>query len=334
MTDQRFKWGIIGPGRIAHQFAEGLKVIEDAALYAVASTTPGKAQDFAAQYRGAPHDGAKTYASYEALVNDPQVDAIYIATPHRFHIDNALLCLKAGKPVLCEKPLTVNAAETQQLIETARARKVFLMEALWTRYLPIYQPIREWLEAKAIGDLRLLVSNFGFNIPKGPEDRWLNPELAGGTLLDMGVYPIAVSQWIMGQNPKSFSAQAYLGSTGVDELTAAVLKYENGVISQFNSNFITDGVNDFMIYGSTGHIRIHGNYWGATEATLVTADQTVTVSQPFRGGGFEYQTEEAMRCIRAGLLESPGMSHADTLANMQLMDSIRTQIGLKYPFEK
>jgi predicted dehydrogenase len=329
MTNRKFNWGIIGPGRIAHQFAQGLRVIDDAALYAVASTHPERAQAFAAQY-----GGAKTYASYEALVNDPQVDAIYIATPHRFHIDNALLCLNAGKPVLCEKPLTVSAAETQQLIETARANKVFLMEALWTRYLPIYQPIREWLEAKVIGDLRLLVSNFGINIPKDPGERWLNPELAGGTLLDMGVYPIAVSQWIMKQTPQAFSAQAYLGSTGVDELTAALLKYENGVISQFNSNFITDGVNDFMIYGSIGHIRIHANFWAATEATLVTAEQSVTVSRPFRGGGFEYQTEEAMRCIRAGLLESPAMSHADTLANMQLMDSIRAAIGLKYPFER
>jgi predicted dehydrogenase len=281
MTSRRFNWGIIGPGRIAHQFAEGLQVIDDAALYAVASTNLERAQAFAAQY-----GGEKTFTSYEALVNDPQVDAIYIATPHRFHIDNALLCLKAGKPVLCEKPLTVNAAETQQLIETARAHKVFLMEALWTRYLPIYQPIRTWLDAQAIGDLRLLVSNFGFNIPKGPEDRWLNPELAGGTLLDMGVYPIAVSQWIMGQRPQSFSAQARLGSTGIDELTAVLLKYENGVISQFNSNFITDGVNDFYIYGSTGHIRIHANFWASTEATLVTPDRTETVSRPFRGGGF------------------------------------------------
>jgi len=153
-------------------------------------------------------------------------------------------------------------------------------------------------------------------------------------LLDMGVYPIAVSQWVMGQMPQAFSAQAYLGSTGVDELTTVLLKYENGVISQFNSNFITDGVNDFMIYGSTGHIRIHANYWAATQATLVTGEQALTVSKPLRGGGFEYQTAEAMRCIRAGLLESPGMSHAHTLANMQLMDSIRAEIGLSYPFEK
>jgi predicted dehydrogenase len=329
VANRRFNWGIIGPGRIAQQFAAGLKVIDDAALYAVASSSSERAQAFAAQ-----HGGEKTYTSYEALVNDPQVDAIYIATPHRFHIENALLCLKAGKPVLCEKPLTVNAAETQQLIETARAHKVFLMEALWTRYLPIYQPIREWLDAKAIGDLKLLVSTFGITVPTDQGDRWLNPELAGGTLLDMGVYPIAVSQWIMGQMPQSFSAQAYLGRTGVDELTAGLLKYENGVISQFHSSFITDGANDFVIYGSSGHIRIHAAYWAATQATLVTSDQTLTVSKPFRGGGFEYQIEEAMRCIRAGLLESPGMTHADTLANMQLMDNIRAEIGLRYPFEK
>ncbi len=329
MTNRRFNWGIIGPGRIAHQFANGLKVVEDAALYAVASSSLERAQAFAAQY-----GGEKTYTSYEVLVNDPQVDAIYIATPHRFHFDNALLCLQAGKPVLCEKPLTVNAAEARQLIEVSRANHVFLMEALWTRHLPIYQQVRLWLEAKAIGNLKLLVSTFGINVPTDQKDRWLNPELAGGTLLDMGVYPLAVSQWVMGQMPQSFSAQAYLGHTGVDELTAGLLKYENGVISQFNSNFLTDGVNDFLIYGTTGHIRIHANYWAATQATLVAGRQTETVSKPFRGSGFEYQIEEAMRCIRAGLLESPGMSQAHTLMNMELMDKIRAAIGLKYPFEK
>lgn len=329
MSHQIFNWGIIGPGRIAHQFADGLKVIPDAALYAVASTRLDRAQAFAAQ-----HGGEKIYTSYEALVADPQVDAIYIATPHRFHLENALLCLNAGKPVLCEKPFTVNAAEMQQLIDTARAKRVFLMEALWTRYLPIYGQVREWLDANPIGDLRLLVSTFGINVPKTEDDRWLSPELAGGTLLDMGVYPIAVSQWIMRQNPAAFNVQAQRAATGVDVLTAGLLQYDNGVISQFHTSFVHDGVNDFYIYGTSGQIRIHANYWGATQASLTANGQTTTVARPFRGGGFEYQTEEAMRCIRAGLLESPGMTHADTLANMQLMDQMRAVIGLKYPFEK
>jgi len=329
MAHKHFNWGILGPGRIAQQFGDALQAVEDAALYAVASSNLERAQAFAQQY-----NGEKTYDSYEALVNDPQVDAIYIATPHRFHFDNIRLCLTAGKPVLCEKPLTVNAVETKQLIELARVNNIFLMEALWTRYLPIYQQVRHWLDEGIIGDVKLLVSTFGINVSKEQTDRWLSPELAGGTLLDMGVYPIAVSQWIMGREPQSFSAQAYLGKTGVDELTAVLLKYDNGVISQFSSNFISDDANEFFIYGSQGHIRIHANYWAATEATLVANGQEETVSKPLRRNGFEYETEEAMRCIRAGLLESPGMSHAHTLANMELMDKIRAAIGLRYPFEK
>lgn len=329
MTEKRFKWGLLGPGRIAEQFAEGLKVLDDATLYAVASSSLERAAAFAGKY-----GGEKAYASYAELVNDPQVDAVYIATPHRFHFENVLLCLQAGKPVLCEKPLTVNAADTRQLIETARARKVFLMEAVWTRCLPIYAQIREWLDSGVLGEVKLLVSTFGFAVPKTPSDRWLNPELAGGTLLDMGIYPISVSQWVTGLEPESFSVQALLGSTGVDELTAVTLKYPNGVISQFNSNFLVQNENDFFIYGTQGQIRIHPAYWGASTATLSTEGQELTVTKPLTGGGFEFETAEAMRCLRAGLLESPRMTHAQTLANLELMDKIRAEIGLKYPFEK
>jgi predicted dehydrogenase len=329
MSGKKFNWGILGPGRIAHQFADGLKAIDNASLYAVASSNLERAKAFANEY-----GGAKTYNSYEALINDPQVDGIYIATPHRFHFKNIMQCLNVGKPVLCEKPLTVNAAEARQLVKTARENKVFLMEALWTRFLPIYDVVRQWLDDNTIGDISLMVGNFGFNAPKEKDDRWQNPELAGGTLLDMGIYPIAISQWVMRAQPKSFVAMAHLGKTGVDELTTVLLKYENDVISQFHSSFLSNHVNDFLIYGSKGHIRIHPNFWESTQASLVTNGQELTVSRPLRASGFEYQIEEAMRCIRAGLLESPGISHADILANMELMDSIRAEIGLKYPFEK
>ncbi|MCX6078743.1 MAG: Gfo/Idh/MocA family oxidoreductase [Chloroflexi bacterium] len=329
MAEKKFNWGLLGPGLIAQQFADDLKVVEGAALYAVASSSIERARAFALQ-----NGGEKSYDSYEALVNDPQVDGVYIATPHRFHFENTMLCLKAGKPVLCEKPLTVNAAEAKILIETAQAEKVFLMEALWTRFLPIFGQIREWLDERAIGDVHLLSSTFGFSIPKGKEQRWLNPELAGGTLLDMGVYPIATSQWVLGQMPESFGARAIVGETGVDELTSVVLKYPNEIISQFSTNFLSNNVNEFFIYGTKGTICIHANYWGASKATLSVDGRDLTVSKPPRGGGFEYQTEETMRCVRAGLLESPGMTHAQTLANMDLMDQIRAVIGVKYPFEK
>jgi dihydrodiol dehydrogenase / D-xylose 1-dehydrogenase (NADP) len=328
MANKRFNWGILGPGRIANQFAEGLKVIDEAVLYAVASTNLERARVFAEKYRG-----EKIYGSYEALVNDPKVDAVYIATPHRSHYENILLCLNAGKPVLCEKPLNVNAAETAELIKIAGEKKVFLMEALWSVYLPIYSQIRHWLDSGAIGEIKFLASTFGGNIPKDQGDRWLNPELAGGTLLDMGVYPIAISQWVMQQNPTSFSAKAFLGNTGVDELTAVLLQYENGVISQLSSNFFVDHANEFRIFGTKGHITIP-EPWSASQATLVTGERELTVKMPFHGGGFEFETEEAMNCIRQGLLESPQMPWSNTLANMQLMDSIRAEIGLKYPFEK
>ncbi|MEP6896830.1 MAG: Gfo/Idh/MocA family oxidoreductase, partial [Chloroflexota bacterium] len=192
MSNKNFNWGIIGPGRIANQFAKGLQVIDDAVMYAVASTSLERAEAFANQY-----GGAKTYNSYEAMLNDPQVDGVYIATPHRYHFENIMQCLKAGKPVLCEKPLTVNANEARQLIKVSQDNKVFLMEALWSRYLPIYTVVRQWLDDKAVGDISLMVGTFGFNAPKDANDRWQNPELAGGTLLDMGIYPIAISQWVM-----------------------------------------------------------------------------------------------------------------------------------------
>lgn len=329
MAEKKFRWGVLGPGRIAHTFAKGFKVIEDANLYAVASTTTGKAEQFAGQY-----GGAKTYSTYEALVNDPEVDGVYIATPHRYHFENAMLALNAGKPVLCEKPLNVNAKETKELIKVSKEKKVFLMEALWTRYLPIYSVVRKWLDEKAIGDISLMVGTFGAQVTKEKDDRWQNPELAGGTLLDMGIYPIAISQWVMQSNPKSFKAMSHFSNTGVDDLTTFLLKYENGAISESHSSFRSTHVNDFLIYGDKGSIRIHANFWGSTKATLFKNGEELTISRPFRASGFEYQTEEAMRCIRAGLLESPNMTHADTLANMELMDGIRVEIGLKYSFEK
>jgi len=220
------------------------------------------------------------------------------------------------------------------LIDLAHAKKVFLLEALWTRFLPVYAPIRHWLDEGLIGEVRLMVGTFGFMAPAQEGDRWQNPELAGGTLLDMGVYPISVSQWVMAQQPSSFASMARLSKTGVDEMTAVLLQYENGAISEIHSSFLSNNVNDFYIYGEKGHIRIHPNFWGATKASLVANNQEITITRPLRAGGFEYQTEEAMRCVRAGLLESPGMPHAHTLANMELMDAIRADIGVKYPFEK
>lgn len=328
MNSNLFNWGIIGPGRIAHNFAKGINVIEDANLYAIASRNKQRAEEFAKVY-----NSNKIYTDYSELINDPAVDAVYIATPHRFHFDQVLLALNAGKPVLCEKPITVNARELQELIETATENKVFLMEALWTRYLPIYKKVKDWLDNGEIGEVKLINSTFGYVFPRDLDDRQLNHELAGGALLDLGVYQVAMSQWVMGKDPNTFSVNAYLGKTNVDEFTAVMLEYDNGVTSQFSCNFISKNENDFIIYGTRGHIRIHEMFWGATKATLYTESKTITENCPFRATGFEYQTEEAINCIRNNKLESSIMPLDQSLENMKLMDKIRSAIGLKYSFE-
>ena len=328
MKRDLFKWGIIGPGRIAHRFAKAFAVIDDVVVHAVASRDRKRADEFAGTYQA-----SRVYDSYANLAEDPEVDAIYIATPHRFHFENTMTCLDAGKPVLCEKPLTVNALEAKKLIDTSRDKKVFLMEALWTRYLPVYQEIRRWLDDGLIGEVKLLTSTFSFRVPRNLEDRLLNHELAGGALLDIGVYNIAISQWAYQRNPQSFTAWSFLGKTNVDEMTTVHLHYENDAVSQFTAGLLVNGVNDFFIYGADGYIRIHPMFWDATRATLATSEREVTLTKPYRATGFEYQVEEATKCIREGSLESPRMTHADTLANMSLMDQIRERVGLKYTFE-
>ncbi len=326
---EKIRWGVISPGKIAHAFAKGVKTIPDAEIVAAASSSKKRAKAFAKEY-----GVANAYDSYEALVADPDVDAVYVASLHHQHFGHAMLALEAGKPVLCEKPLTVNAAEMQKLIETARAKNLFLMEALWTRFLPIYSVVRNWLDDGLIGEIKLMTSSFGFRAKRDESSRLFNPNLAGGSLLDIGIYPLAVSQFVMGEFPKTFNVHALLGNTGVDELLSASMVYENGAVSQFASTFLAKAQNDFFIYGDKGHIRIHPNFWGGTEATLSLMKKgEKTISKPFRASGFEYQTEEAMRCIRTGLLESPKVSHEYTLSMMKLMDNIRAEIGLKYPFE-
>jgi predicted dehydrogenase len=291
VSSSSFRWGILGPGRIAHRFAQDLEVVEGAGLAAVASRSAERARDFAQRY------GAHaSYDSDEALAADPNVDAIYIATPHRFHHAQARLCLDAGKPVLCEKPFTVNAAQAADLVQLAQAKGLFLMEALWSRYLPVWRQVREWLDDGAIGSVPLISSTFCFRAERDPIDRKFNHDLAGGALLDLGVYNISLSQWVIGVRLRH--DLAYIGDTGVDELTAVTMAYLRDVVSQFTCSFLVDGVNEMAIYGTKGRIRVHPNFWEPTQATLVVGGKERVVRLPFRRNGFEYQIEEAMRCIR------------------------------------
>ncbi len=325
---EKFKWGIIAPGRIAHTFAEGIKTLPDAEVYAIASSSQERADTFAKKFKV-----TKAYNSYEALVADPIVDAVYISSLHHQHFSHSMLALEAGKPVLCEKPFTVNAKETEKIFNTAKEKNLFSMEALWTRFLPIYGIIREWLDEGHIGEIKLMTSTFGFRPEYNAKGRLLDPNLAGGALLDIGIYPLSISQWVMQETPESFKVHAQIGETGVDELLSGILVYKNGAISQFTSTFLAENRNDFTIYGTKGYIHIHPRFWGSTQATLNINGKEESKTAPLKATGFEYQTAEAMRCIRTGLLESPIMPHSETLSMMKLMDSIRAEIGLKYPFE-
>jgi len=328
VSSSLFRWGILGPGRIAHRFAQALEAVEGARLVAVASRSSERGRDFAQRY-GAP----SAYDSNEALAADPDVDAIYIATPHRFHHAQARRCLEAGKPVLCEKPFTVNATQAADLIRLAQARGLFLMEALWSRYLPVYRQVREWLDAREIGEIRLVSSTFCFRPERDPFDRKFSHELAGGALLDLGVYNVSTSQWAIRNDPSAIVALAQMGDTGVDELTTVALAYPGDVVSQFTCSFLLNAANTFTIYGTDGFVRIDADFWSSTRARLSVHGKESVATLPFRRNGFEYEIEEAMSCIRRGKAESEDMPLASTLANMKTMDQIREQIGLRYAFE-
>jgi predicted dehydrogenase len=244
------RWGIMGTGAIAATFARGLTDLPDAVLVAVGSRTAQAAEQFGARF-GVP----RHHASYAALAADPEVDAVYIATPHPFHYPNARLCLAAGKAVLCEKPFTLNAREAAALIEEARARGVFLMEAMWTRCLPLFVRLRELLAAGAIGTPRMVQADFNFRTAVQPRSRLFDLELGGGALLDVGVYPVSLASMVFG-TPTAITSQAHIGTTGVDEQCGLVLHHADGALAVLTAAIRTGGPNAALIRGTNGSIQI------------------------------------------------------------------------------
>ena len=328
MTADTIQWGIVAPGEIARKFARDLRVANGGNLRAVAGRDLARARAFADEF-----GAEKATADLSELAADDSVDIVYIASPHHAHFEIAKFLLEAGKPVLCEKPLTLNAGQARELIGISRANNVFLMEAMWSRCLPVYDRIREWLDDGRIGEPRFVTSNFCTQPPYDPANRWFNPDLAGGGLLDLGVYNLAISQFVMGRKPDKVAAVARFSPSGVDELLSASLHYENGGIAQFTCGMTTHCENSLIIGGEKGFIRVPSLFINAEEAFLTIGDTTESARGPLRGEGFEFEIEEAMRCLRAGEIESPKMPHADTLATMEVMDEIRAQIGLRYPGE-
>jgi predicted dehydrogenase len=323
------RWGVLGTGRIGHEFAAGLRATPDAETLAVGSRTEDSARDFAASF-GIP----RYYGSYAELVSDPDVDVVYVATPHPFHEANAALCLEAGKHVLCEKPMTVNAAQSERLIALAKDRDLFLMEGMWTRFYPLMERVRYLLASGAIGEPRLLNVDFGFRAPFDPLQRLFNPDLGGGALLDVGVYCVSLASMIFGPSDR-VTGLAHLGETGVDEQSAAILEHSQGCISTISIATRTATPQEATIAGTEGRMRIHPEWWKPTVMTLSRpgeSDETIEV--PYKGNGFPHEAAEVMRCIRSGARESDVMPLRETLSIARTMDEIRRQWDLVYPGEQ
>ena len=277
---------------------------------------------------------------WDDILNDSSIDGVYIATPHAMHGEAVQRCLAAGKPVLCEKPLVPNVAQAQPLLALAQHNKVFLMEALWTRFLPAYTQIAQWLASGAIGRVRAIQSSFCFAATDGLESRLYAPELAGGALLDIGVYNLSMTRWVLKTaldacpELRDLQVHGVLAPTQVDQRLAATLAFDDGVVSQFVCGFDAFADNALRITGERGWISAPHNFWEATEVQLQLQGETLQRLQtPFAINGFEGEIVEAMRCIRAGLVESPHMPHAETLATLGWMDAMRAKMGVRYPFE-
>ena len=322
------RWGLVGPGKIAQRFAGALATLPDARLHAVVGRDPARAQAFAARW------GCTVCADVATMLADPALDAVYIATTHNAHAEVAAACLRAGKPVLCEKPLAANGAQAQALVALARERGVFLMEALWTRFLPALAVIEGWLREGAIGRIRVLQSSFGFNAPYDPASRNFDPALAGGTLLDIGVYCLSLSQWVMARqgmhDAPRMQGFGVLAPTGVEQRCAVNMQYADGTLSQFICAFDSTHDNRLRIYGELGHIELGPQFWQATEAVLHrNGEPALRVPAPFECNGFEYQIRVAMASIRAGELECAPIPHAQTLAVQAQIDELRRALGAR-----
>jgi predicted dehydrogenase len=323
------RWGILGTGKIARALATALQDVPDAVLAGVASRSLDKAEAFAADFHA-----SAAYGSYEELAAAGDIDLVYIATPHPQHAANALLALNAGKGVLCEKPFTMNRREAEQVVALARSNKLFLMEAMWTRFMPALGEVKRLIAAGEIGSVHQVVADFGFTATFGPEHRVFNPELGGGALLDLGIYPLSIAASLLGP-VVDVKAQAEMGPTGVDVQTGFTSKHEGGGMSVCSCSFQARTPGELTVSGSRGHIRMNTMFHRARSITVTLDDgSTRTIDTPYLGNGYVHEVIEVQRCFREGLIESPGMTHAETLALMEVMDEVRRQIGLVYAADR
>lgn len=329
---EKIRWGIVGTGNISNQFVQGLKTLDDVILQAVASRSMDKAQEFADK-----HDFHTAYGSYSDMLENREIDVVYIGTPHTSHLHDVEMFLDAGFNVLCEKPLGVNASETKRMIGTARRNNVFFMEGMWTRFFPAVQKALEWYRSGKIGRIKIMSAHFGYDGSRNREQwRFKNGD-AGGALLDVGIYPLAMAFLFLGSDPSEITGACNLAE-GVDEYNAFILKYGADQLAVLSSG-ISVRINQLAsIEGEKGRILIH-KFWLASKAELlINGDDANTPNgpsevfeEPYQATGFQYEAKAVGDCLRKGLKESPVMPLDETLKIAGAMDSLRKMWGLRYP---
>ncbi len=326
---KKIRWGILGSGNIAATFATALNFMEDSSLDAVASRNDIRAKEFAERF-----NINKAYASYEELAKDPDIDVIYIAVPHTEHRNMAGLCIKNKKAVLCEKPFTINSKDSEELINMAKEHNVFLMEAMCTKFLPVNLKVKQWIKEDKIGKVLHIIAKFGFRSDYDPGSRLYNPSLGGGALLDVGVYPISYTTFLLDRVPDKIISSAIIGASAVDEQNVFIFHYNDGVLADLSSSISCETGEDALIVGERGIIKVD-RFWRAESARLYDNSYKFIeeYKEPFKANGYEYEAAEVNRCLREGLKISPLNPLTDTLNNMKLMDEIRKQWGLVYPGE-
>lgn len=324
---EKFNWGILGPGGIARAFAQDLNLIQGHTIGAVGSRTLENAQKFSATF------GGTAYGSYEELVTDPTIDAIYVATPHPAHHDNVVMALDAGKPVLCEKPFSVNAREAQSMVDAAARNGVALMEAMWARFLPHYGKVREIVESGVLGPILSIHADHGQRLADKGISRLVEPDLAGGALLDLGIYPVSFAHMILG-TPLHITSDSVMTEKGVDAQTSMILTYEGGAQAVLTTTMIEQTPCRAVVAGLNGWLEIDRTFYNPAAMRVVLNDGTVTeYPNTYTGHGLREQAEAFKQLVVSGTLESEILTWKDTVDIMKTLDEVRQQIGLKYPFE-
>jgi predicted dehydrogenase len=327
-TKPKFRWGIIGTGGIAKAFARDLSYFNSHIIQAVGSRSIEKASDFAVEF-----PGCTAYGSYEELVADPMIDAVYVATPHPQHVANTILALSAGKPVLCEKPFAVNAIEARAMVAAARTNNVALLEAMWTRFLPHIAQVREILKSEVIGQIVNVEADHGQFLIDHENPRLTEPSLAGGALLDLGIYPVSFAHMILGV-PSRITATGVLTEKGVDSQTSAIFDYADGAQAVVTTTLVTGTPCRATISGTLGRIEIDRTFYNPASMRVIMRDGTTTeYPNTYKGHGLREQAAELERMVRNAEIESPLLTHQMSVEIMQTLDEIRNQIGLRYPFE-